>query len=211
MDDIRLIKRNKIVFPVELKDSQLQSCKVFASRRSAMHLIPKGSRFLEVGVAAGDYSYEFSVLNNPSSVTLLDRFTENDYMVGVSKGERFTRETHVDFIKDRFKDFNTTVIQGMIQDVLPNLTGPYDYIYLDADSTAVGFGLELRNAVRLCSENGIIGINDYAMVDYVHNVPFAVVHEVNKFMEENPEWHMIGFAIENTMFCDVYIQKMNMV
>ena len=210
MQDERFLKRdNDIVFPEPISDEQLKNCKVFGSRHSAVQVIPENSKFLEVGVAAGDYSYWFSEQRNPSEIFLLDRFKENDYTVGTYVEPRFNPETHVDFIKNRFSLLKkpVTVLQGMTDDILPKLNDKIDYIYLDADSTEPGFSLEFLNAVRLCSDNGIIGINDYSMMDYVHGVKFGTVPVVNKFLKENPQWEVIAFSIENTMFCDIYIKR----
>jgi hypothetical protein len=198
-------------FPFPIPQSSVENCKVYTSRYNMTILVPQNSRFLEVGVAAGDFSHEFALKNNPISITLVDRFDNEDYMVlgeGKQHIPRFDKETNFDFVKTKFNAYNTELLKGNSEDILPSLPDKfYDFIYLDADSRLESFTKDFSEALRICSETGIIGINDYAITDYVHNQPFGTVFVVNNFLSENPDWEIIGFCIENTMFCDVYLRR----
>ena len=200
-----------MIFPLPISESSVENCKVYTSRYRMTSLVPQHSRFLEVGVAAGDFSHAFAINNNPISITLVDRFDNDDYMVLGEDNQhtpRFDKDTNLDFVKTRFSEYNVQLFKGNSEDILPSLQDKFfDFIYLDADSRIEAFTKDFSEAVRVCSDTGIIGINDYAMIDYVHNQPFGTVFVVNEFLLENPNWEIIGFCIENTMFCDVYLRR----
>jgi uncharacterized protein YciU (UPF0263 family) len=58
----------------------------------------------------------------------------------------------------------------------------------------------------LLSDNGIIGFNDYIYDDRYYNV-YGVIETVCEFLDANKDWQVIGFALQEEMYADIYIQR----
>ena len=187
-----------------ISEDQLVGAKLYGSRMAFLDDLPKGLKILELGTGGGDYVQDLLDKADPESITTIDRyinFRDSDYL------SRFDEKSQFDFVFNRFKgDKRVGIISGQTYDVLPSLTDSYDYIYMDATHEFEGISKDLEDILPLVKSKTIIGFNDYTMNDgHGHN--YGVVQVVNRFLYENKEFRVIGFALHDKMFCDIYIQK----
>lgn len=190
--------------PIKLiSQDQLNNAKLYKDKQEFAKHIPKGSSVLEIGTLAGDYAEVLIKEVSPKSIDLVDVFKANDW----PDCNRFNKTNHLSFVKNRFKNVkNITYHIGHSDDILPALNKKFDYIYIDANHDYEHCKADLINSLSLLNEGGIIGFNDY-IVDQDHGVDYGVIEVVCEFLDENKDWEVIGFALQENMYADVYIKK----
>jgi hypothetical protein len=187
-----------------ISQEQLNHAKLYSTKFEFIKHIPKGGHILEIGTLGGDYA-EPLLAAEPASLDLLDTFDSKDW----EGSTRFTRQTHYDYIKNKFKDNpEVSLLRGYTDKILPSLTKKYDYIYIDADHNYAQVKKDLANSIPLIADGGIIGFNDYIYDDRYYNV-YGVIQTVCEFLDENKDWEVIGFALQEEMYADIYIKKNN--
>lgn len=185
-----------------ISQEQLNNAKLYTTKFEFIKHIPKGGHLLEIGTLGGDYA-EPLLAAEPASLDLLDTFESKDWQ----GSNRFNEHTHYDYIKDKFKEHpEVSLLRGYTDKILPTLTKKYDYIYIDADHNYKQVKRDLDNAYKLIADGGIIGFNDYIYDDRYYNV-YGVIQTVCEFLDEHKDWQVIGFALQEEMYADVYIQK----
>lgn len=186
-----------------ISQKQLDNAKLFRNKEEFAKHIPKKSRVLEIGTLAGDYADVLIKEVDPSSIDLVDVFKAHDW----EDCNRFNKNEHLSFVKNRFKDVkNITYHVGYSHDILPKLNKKFDYIYIDANHDYEHCKADLMNSLPLLAEGGIIGFNDY-IVDQDHGVDYGVIEVVCEFLNDNQDWEVIGFALQENMYADIYIKK----
>ena len=186
-----------------ISQKQLDNARLFKNKEEFAKHIPKGSRCLEIGTLAGDYAEVLIKEVKPEYIHLLDVFEANDW----EDCKRFDRKGHFNFVKNRFKDVNgIEYSKGYSDDILPKLDKQFDYIYIDANHDYEHCKADLINSLPLLADDGIIGFNDY-IVDQDHGVDYGVIEVVCEFLHENQDWEVIGFALQENMYADMYIKK----
>jgi len=187
----------------KISQDQLNNAKLYKDKEEFAKHIPKGSRILEIGTLAGDYADILIKEVKPESIDLVDVFQANDW----PDCNRFKKENHFSFVKNRFKDVNNVAYhKGYSDDILPKLDKKFDYIYIDANHDYDHCKADLLNSLPLLSEDGIIGFNDY-IVDQDHGVDYGVIEVVCEFLNDNKDWEVIAFALQENMYADIYIKK----
>lgn len=122
---------------------------------------------------------------------------------------RFTPATHYEYTKNRFKDYpEVSLLVGNANILLPELTKKYDYIYIDADHSYEQVSNHLKHSLNLISKNGIIGFNDYIYGDS-YGRKYGVIKAVCEFLSSHAEWEVIGFALQEEMYSDIYIKRVS--
>lgn len=188
-----------------ISQKQLNNAKLFKDKEEFAKHIPKFSRILEIGTLAGDYAEVLIKEVSPESIDLVDVFQAHDW----EDCNRFDKSGHFDFVKNRFKNVkNITYHKGYSDDILPKLDKEFDYIYIDANHDYTHCKADLYNSLPLLSKNGIIGFNDY-IVDQDHGVDYGVIEVVCEFLNDNKDWEVIGFALQENMYADIYIKKVS--
>ena len=186
-----------------ISQEQLNNAKLFKNKEEYAKHIPKGSRILEIGTLAGDYAEVLIKEVKPASIDLLDVFEAYDWPAC----NRFDRAGHFNFVKNRFKNVKSiTYHKGYSDKIMPTLDKKFDYIYIDANHDYEHCKADLMNALPLLAEDGIIGFNDY-IVDKDHGVDYGVIEVVCEFLDQNRDWEVIGFALQENMYADIYIKK----
>ena len=186
-----------------ISQEQLNNAKLFKNKEEFAKHIPKGSRILEIGTLAGDYAEVLIKEVKPASIDLVDVFEAHDW----PDCNRFNRNNHFNFVKNRFKNVSgITFNKGYSHDILPKMNKKFDYIYIDANHDYTHCKADLMNSLPLLEEGGIIGFNDY-IVDKDHGVDYGVIEVVCEFLNENKNWEVIGFALQENMYADIYIKK----
>lgn len=186
-----------------ISQDQLNNAKLYTDKSEFAKHIPKGSRILEIGTLAGDYAEVLIREVKPASIDLVDVFQAYDW----PDCNRFNKTNHFDFVKNRFKDVkNITYHKGYSEKIMPTLDKKFDYIYIDANHDYEHCKADLINALALLEDDGIIGFNDY-IVDQDHGVDYGVIEVVCEFLNENKDWEVIGFALQENMYADIYIKR----
>jgi uncharacterized protein YciU (UPF0263 family) len=188
-----------------ISQEQLNNAKLFKNKEEFAKHIPKASKILEIGTLAGDYAEVLIKEVDPESIDLVDVFRANDW----PDCNRFDKNGHFDFVKKRFKNVkNITYHKGYSHEILPKLEKRFDYIYIDANHDYEHCKDDLINSLLLLEEGGIIGFNDY-IVDKDHGIDYGVIEVVCEFLDTNKDWEVIGFALQENMYADIYIKKCN--
>lgn len=186
-----------------ISQKQLNNAKLFKNKEEYAKHIPKGSKILEIGTLAGDYAEVLIKEVKPESIDLIDVFEAQDW----PDCNRFNKTGHFDFVKNRFKNVECiTYHKGYSENIIPNLNKKFDYIYIDANHDYEHCKADLMNALPLLTEDGIIGFNDY-IVDQDHGVDYGVIEVVCEFLDNNKNWEVVGFALQENMYADIYIKK----
>jgi hypothetical protein len=186
-----------------ISQEQLNNAKLFKNKEEYAKHIPKGCRILEIGTLAGDYAEVLIKEVKPASIDLLDVFEAYDW----PDCNRFDRDGHFNFVKDRFKNVKgISYHKGYSDKIMPNLNKKFDYIYIDANHDYEHCKADLMNALPLLAEDGIIGFNDY-IVDKDHGVDYGVIEVVCEFLDQNKDWEVVGFALQENMYADIYLKK----
>ena len=185
-----------------ISQEQLDNAKLYSTKFEFIKHLPKNANILEIGTLAGDYA-ELLLQTNPLSIDLVDVFEANDWR----DLNRFDKRGHYNFVKNRFKNNpEVSLLRGYSHDVLPTLKKKYDYIYIDANHDYEHASQDLADALPLLAEGGIIGLNDY-IYDDADYIVYGVIETVCEFLDRNKDWQVIGFALQERMYADIYLQK----
>lgn len=185
-----------------ISQDQLNNAKLYSTKFEFIKHLPKNSHILEIGTLAGDYA-ELLLETNPLSIDLVDVFKANDWR----DLNRFNKEGHYNFVKDRFKNSpEVNLYRGYSHEVLPKLSKKYDYIYIDANHDYEHASRDLELSLPLLAGGGIIGFNDY-IYDDADYIVYGVIETVCEFLDKNKDWEVIGFALQERMYADIYIKK----
>lgn len=188
-----------------ISQEQLNNAKLYKNKEEFAKHIPKGSRILEIGTLAGDYAEVLIKEVDPLYIDLVDVFQANDW----PDCNRFDKNGHFDFVKNRFINVkNITYHQGYSDLVLKNINKKFDYIYIDANHDYEHCKNDLTNSLKLLDNGGIIGFNDY-IVDKDFGIDYGVIEVVCEFLDQNKNWEVIGFALQENMYADIYIKKIS--
>jgi hypothetical protein len=194
-----------------ISQKQLDGAKIFSNRWDWVSSLNKGLDIIEVGVGSGDYSNHILNCIRPNSLLLIDQFDIGDYVAAKPNlSPRFTPETHYDFVFNRFKDHkNVEMIRGNSINVLSQLLEQgrsFDMIYVDASHHYDSVSKDILYASKLLKGSGILAINDYVSHSE-DNGEYGVILATNEFLLNNPGWHVVGFALEEQMFADIYLSR----
>ena len=196
-----------------ISDNQLKEAKIHESRWKWISTIKTGGVILEVGVAAGDFSEAILQNAKPTKLYLLDTYDQSD--IQLAKSERKSRYglgENLAYIKNKFKNNpEVMTLHGLSQNLLPELsqgTEKFDMIYLDAMHTYEEVCTDIENSISLLKEDGILAVNDYVLSDE-NGETYGVVQAVNNFLYANQNWKVVGLALDNRMYMDIYLQKFN--
>lgn len=185
-----------------ISQDQLNNAKLYSTKFEFIKYLPKNANILEIGTLAGDYA-ELLLQTKPLSIDLVDVFKANDWR----DLNRFNKEGHYNFVKNRFKNSpEVSLYKGYSHEILPTLNKKYDYIYIDANHDYEHASRDLELSLSLLADGGIIGLNDY-IYDDADYIVYGVIETVCEFLDKNKNWEVIGFALQERMYADIYIKK----
>lgn len=199
---------------------QLNNAKIYSSREEYINNLPNNLKYMEVGIAWGYYSSLVAQLKKPSKITLVDLYNQDlkcwswrkfgeCKCEGMKHTLDYTPETHEDYIKNKFKEYNLQTIKGDSQHILPAIKEhDYDYIYLDITNDRNIIRKALWDSSHLVKVGGVIGLNDYLIYDgVIEDKPYGTFQVVNEFLNNNKHWHVDGIALHVLGFYDIYIKR----
>lgn len=194
-----------------ITEDQLINARLYPGRNRWVDYLPENMSILEVGVASGDFSYRLLTEKRASKIFLVDTFNSDEPLpLKTQINRRYTRETHLSFIQNRFKPYqNVTIIAGTSQEELPKIKTQFDLIYLDAAHDYDSVVQDIENSIPLLNKDGILAINDYIMWAKTENglEEYGVVKATNQFLATNKDWEVIGLALSHEMFFDIYLRR----
>ena len=147
----------------------------------------KNPSILEVGVFEGDLSfYVFSKLPF-KTLTLIDPYKL--YEGNSSSTSIKDLDSRYERVQNRFKKINNSYLLRVTLDEFinnpKNRKAFYDFIYIDGDHSFEGAYLDLKNAEKILSKNGIIAIDDY-----YDTRQYGITKAVNKFLGEFTDFYI---------------------
>jgi hypothetical protein len=194
----------------KLDHEQCKNAKVYGSREDFIKTLPHDIEFIEVGVAAGDFSEFIMDTCKPKRAVLIDIYTEKDLFFLEPGLTRYTGEENLDFVTNRMKKYSgVEIVQKDSLKALPELVTKnelFDFIYIDASHEYKNVILDIESSCHLLKEYGILGLNDYIWKDE-NGTQYGVIPAVNKFLEANKDWEIIAFAFHDRMYADVYLRR----
>jgi len=199
-------------FP-ELAHTHIKEAKLFANRRDMIASlgIAHGGVVAEVGVAHGDFSEYLLQTLRPERFVAIDLFDMHKYPViwSIPSEVMFKGMTQLDFYRQRFCNYGRRIEikEGLSHEMLstyPDET--FDMIYIDAGHDYESVKLDGEVAKRKIKLDGTIIFNDYVLYDPFTDGAYGVVQAVNEIVVGGG-WHVVGFALEKNMFCDIAIKR----
>jgi hypothetical protein len=82
----------------------------------------------------------------------------------------------------------------------------FDLVYVDADHSYAAVKSDAAFAAEMVSETGFLVFNDYTLVEPEYYTPHGVVPVVNDLVV-NHGWIIVGYALEEYLFCDVALHR----
>ncbi len=197
-------------FPA-LQDVHVKNARIYANRRDMMKGFQevRGGVIGEVGALLGTFSEVILDSLTPCEFVAFDLFDVHLHEGDWSKrhAASFHGLSHEEFYNNRFKGKNARTAKGDSSAKLREFPDHYfDLLYIDGAHTYEGVKADVDAALLKIKPNGILVFNDYIMYDW--NVPtfYGIVPIVNRIIVEQG-WEVIGFALEQFMFCDIAIRK----
>jgi hypothetical protein len=211
---------NEIEDSIKISQQQLNNTKVYASREEYAKSLPKGIKYLEVGVAWG-YSAQMFIDSAEASQALLIDLYNQDLKCwswrkfgscqcdGFKHELLYTPETHQEYIINKFSYHpKVSTMKGDALQLLKTLNNKYDLIYIDISNDRVQTKMALNESSRLVEVGGIIGMNDYLIYDgIIEDMPYGTFQTVNEFLYNNNNWSVDSIALHNLGFYDIYIRR----
>lgn len=199
-------------FPA-LSASDIAGARLYATRHDMIENLPvrRGGRIAEVGVALGEFSKFMIEKLKPAEFFAFDLFKihHDQTLWGRPTSEVLGGLTHREFYERAMRGSETTVSihEGLSTETLPRAEqGFFNMIYIDAGHQYEDVIADGRIAASKLKDNGVIVFNDYIMHDPFIKSDYGIVQAVNE-MVVNEGWKVIGFALQQHMFCDIAIQR----
>jgi len=169
-----------------LDQSLLEDTKLVCDRIEMLRRFPKGGVVAEVGVAAGDLSAKILEICKPDTLHLIDPWSDEatpDCSPQAHGRVGCYRNVLVRFEKE-IASGQVKVHRSLSTEVLPSFADNYlDWIYLDAAHDYQSVADELKIAVRIVKESGLISGHDYIRWAGP-TARYGVMEAVNEFAEK---------------------------
>lgn len=168
-------------------------------------------RVAEIGVALGEFSAVLIDAFKPKEFFAYDIFGlhEHPTLWGRDTSEIFGARTHLEYYKDAMADKGSDIVYrvGISWDLLKEeQRNSFDIIYVDGDHKYEQVVRDAEQAVLNIRGDGILIFNDYVIFDAFGGYEYGVVQVVNDLVV-NGGWKIIGFALQNWMFCDIALAR----
>lgn len=201
---------------VQISQSQLDNAKLLQNKYSIFNILNKKNmpiNFMEIGVMAGDFSYEACKQLKINNMYLIDPFNNDDHMA-TGMPERFSSKDNYKFVKDRFAEYHfVKFFKGMSNEILPKYfskideKNKLDFIYIDSNHEFNNTYYEITYASKILADDGIIGIDDY-ISSFNNPIDFCeVMQAVNYFLQQNKNWNVSYYSIHENGLHNIYLSK----
>jgi hypothetical protein len=199
-------------FPV-LTASHVRHARLYSDRAEMFRAfaLPQGGIIGEVGVAVGWFSTFLIEHFKPSEFVAFDLFNLHTIptLWGQQTSVLFEGKTHLAYYRDKFAGTpaRVTLEEGSSHARLAIYPDEYfDILYIDAGHTYEDVKRDAAVARKKIKPDGFLVFNDYIMFDHLSGGAYGVVPAVNELVvQEN--WEVVGFALQQHMFCDIAIRR----
>jgi hypothetical protein len=219
-DELPNFNNDEIESGRPISQTQLNGAKLFSSREEYAKSLPKGIKYMEIGVAWGYYSEVVCKESSPREIVLVDPFDSDlkcwswrkfgsCQCTNMKHELLFTPETNEQYILDLFSKYGPTrTVKGFAPKVLPNETD-YDYIYVDMNNDRIEIREVLKRVSKMVTPGGVIGLNDYLIFDgVIEDEPYGTFQAVNEFLYFNKNWTVDAIALHSIGFNDIYLRRL---
>lgn len=167
----------------------------------------------ELGVATGDFSKVLIQLLSPRQFVGFDIFEMHQYPEhwGIPIETLLHGMTHRDCYAHNLRESADilTIEIGDGQTYLARYPDSYfDMIYIDAFHTYEAVVRDAAVATQKVRPGGILFFNDYIIWSHGDHTPYGVVQVCNELIV-NRGYDVVGFALQQQMYCDMAVRKPN--
>jgi Methyltransferase domain len=203
----------EIPAPAVLGSEHLRDARLFANRNDLVRHLTRPCELVgEVGVALGDFSDFLIETLRPRTFVGIDNFVIHQYdkLWGTPTKQIFGTDTHEFFYREKMKkhqDCNVIVDPGLSDVRLATYEDrSFDFLYIDADHRYDQVKRDAQQAARKIKDDGVVIFNDYVIYDIFAAHEYGVVPVVNELITDHG-FKIIGFALQQWMFCDIAVSK----
>lgn len=210
------VESARMISPEQLKNSNIiQSREYFAQ-----HIIPKGLRYLEIGVAWGYYSKTVAEGAQPSLFHLMDNYDQDlkcwswrKYGECKCQNQKhellYLPETHQQYIDETFAKYGVKTIKAKAPQQVPQ-NQEYDFVYIDISNDRFEIRETLKMVKNIVPVGGYIGLNDYLIYDgIIEDSLYGTYQAVNEFLYMNKNWEVGYLALHPVGFYDIYLRRVS--
>ncbi len=195
-----------------LSKEHVEGARLFADRKDLAASLSnaRNGKIAEIGVWRGAFSRFLLEELAPREFYAFDVFdghTVTDWN-GQTGKELFDNLTHRKFFEREIETWKgkVTIIEGSSLETLkPYTDQSFDMVYIDGNHAYDFVRSDADFAARMIKHDGVLVFNDYMLID--HNNAFYGVVPVVNHMVVNEGWHLVGYALNHGLYCDVAIQR----
>jgi Methyltransferase domain len=194
-------------------NEHLVDARLYANRKSmiASLSIPQSGKIAEIGVFKGAFSTFLIEELKPRQFFGFDAFAmhKRRNRNGISGAQLFEGLTHRQFYERAMAKFRDIVVpvEGLSAQTLRGYTDrSFDLVYVDAGHSYADAKADASFAVNMVSQTGFLVFNDYILIGPADYTPYGVVPVVNDLVV-NHGWVIVGYALEDYLFCDIALRR----
>jgi hypothetical protein len=195
-----------------LSAEHVRGAQLFANRSDQIAglAVPKGGKVAEIGVWRAAFSKVLVEVLKPRQFLAFDIFTghlEQDWN-GMTGHQLFDGLTHRQFYEREMAAYGdvVTVIEGSSGETLRSHTDhSFDLVYVDGNHHYEFVKADAELGAQMTKDSGFLVFNDYMLIDHNH-ANYGIVPVVND-MVVNHGWHVVGFALDQNLYCDIALQR----
>lgn len=201
----------------EISSDQTKNTKILRNRSSIFEILSKKQRplnIIEIGVLAGDFANEMLESLQIQNLYLIDPFNINDG-AAKSDGVRFTNETHLNYIIEKFKNYIAVKIcQGFSNHELIKFLefhegDKMDFIYIDSSHGFENVYNDILYSTQILKIDGIIGIDDMSLFLEDPSDKSETIQAVTRFLANNKDWEVSYYSFHDNGLPNIYLSKIN--
>ncbi|WP_421999445.1 class I SAM-dependent methyltransferase [Reyranella sp.] len=195
-----------------IRAEHVSGARLFANRydQIAGLPVPKGGKVAEIGVWRAAFSKILVELLQPRQFLAFDIFTghlEQDWN-GMTGHQLFDGLTHRQFYEREMAVHGdvVTVVEGASGETLRGHTDhSFDLVYIDGNHNYDFVKADAELGAQMIKDSGYLVFNDYMLIDHNH-ANYGIVPVVND-MVVNGGWQVVGFALDQGLYCDIALQR----
>lgn len=155
-------------------------------REQLLDILDKGARFVEIGVAEGDFSQEILARCRPSALALVDPWIAQDdpsYAGDINNVPSRQQEERFRSVCKRFESDKVDVLRMSSLAAAPLFEdASLDYVYIDGNHSHDAVQADLEAWWPKLKADGLLLGHDYANHFAARHAGFGVVEAVNEFV-----------------------------
>jgi hypothetical protein len=194
-------------------NEHLVDARLHANRKSMVASLPiaHGGKIAEIGVFKGAFSTFLIEELKPRQFFGFDTFAMHKWVNrnGITGSQLFEGLTHRQYYERAMAKFRDIVVpvEGLSAQTLRGYTDrSFDLVYVDAGHSYADVKADASSAVDMVSQTGFLVFNDYILVGPADYTPYGVVPVVNDLVV-NHGWVIVGYALEDYLFCDIALRR----